>query len=78
MKKIFLFVLVFSSIVFCQGIDSTYIKTLGKDYNEFSKNLVEAQKQEEQIKGILIYLEDRYRKEKQRIDSLQTKGEHIK
>jgi len=71
-KNLLMLIVLFALPIFAQ-VDSTYIKSLEKDYAEFSKSLTEAQKREEQIKGILIYLEDRYRKEKQKLDSLRVK-----
>lgn len=73
MIKIIFITLTVSFYSFAQ-VDSTYIKILEKDYNEIRTSLTELQKQEEQIKGILLYIEEKYRNEKKRLDTLGVKS----
>lgn len=55
-------------------VDSTYIKTLEKDYDVFSERLNNNLKEQEQLKGILYYIEEKYREEKKRVDTLKVKS----
>ena len=78
--KIFLtLILFFVGVTFAQEdtilvkIDSTFIKTLETDYKNAAKSYDELQKQGEQLKGILLYIEEKYKSEKARLDSLHSK-----
>lgn len=73
MKKIILIVSIICNLTFAQ-VDSTFIKTLEKDHKDLIESISELQKQEEQIKGILLYIEEKYRNEKKRLDTLGVKS----
>jgi len=66
-------ILVACSIQLFAQVDSTYFKSLEKDYQEFVQRYNENKKQEVQLEAILLYIEDRYKNEKQRLDSLRVK-----
>lgn len=67
--KIILITLIISYFSFAQT-DSTYIKTLVKDYDFFTERLNNNLKEQEQLRGILYYIEEKWKLEKQRLDTL--------
>lgn len=69
--KILVMLIVTLALPIGAQVDSTYIKILEKDYQTFTSQMNEMMKQQEQLKGIIYYIEDKWKREKQKLDSLK-------
>lgn len=70
--KIIIIIILWAIYSFAQ-VDSSYIKSLERDYFEFLEKLNTNKVQQIQLEAILLYIEDKYKKELRRIDSLYNK-----